>query len=111
MSLQHTEPKKIERLWFSQTTPRPAIGCKFAELDQAGLLRVQAQCKLRQSRLQFDQEAFRIRLVLEADNGVIRVPNDNHVAIRTATPLLDPQVVDVVQVDVGKQRRYHRPSC
>jgi hypothetical protein len=41
--------------------------------------------------------------VLEADDGVIRVAHDDHVAGRmTATPLPDPQVVDVVEIDIRK---------
>src|SRR4051795_5404772 len=47
----------------------------------------------------------RVVPVLEADDGVVRVAHDDHVAGRAAvTPAPDPQVVDVVQVDVRQER-------
>ena len=55
--------------------------------------------------------------VLEARDGIVRIANEDNVAgrvtscparIRMTPPLMGPQVVDVVEVDVRKQRRYHR---
>ncbi len=46
-----------------------------------------------------------IGLVLEADHDVIGVAQDDHVAGRLPpSPAVGPQVEDVMQVDVGKQR-------
>jgi len=43
--------------------------------------------------------------MLEADNGVIRIAHDNNVALGTSLPpLVDPQILDVVEIDVGQER-------
>ena len=50
-------------------------------------------------------EAPGIGLVLETDDDVVGVAHDDHVALGLApSPALGPEVEDVVQVDVGKQR-------
>jgi len=39
--------------------------------------------------------------MLEAHHGVVGIADDDHLAAGTSPPpLLDPQVVDVVQIDV-----------
>jgi len=43
--------------------------------------------------------------MFESRDDIIRMPDDNHIARGLmSTPVLDPQIVDVVQVDVGQQR-------
>jgi methionine-R-sulfoxide reductase len=52
-----------------------------------------------------DEEPLGVPLPLEADNGVVRETHDNDVSARvTASPPVDPQVEDIMQVDVGQQR-------
>jgi transposase len=47
--------------------------------------------------------------VRQADDNVIRVAHDNHVTRGLApSPALGPEVEDVVQVDIGEQRRDYR---
>ena len=47
--------------------------------------------------------------MLETDNEVVGIAHDDHVARGLApSPALGPKIKDVVQVDVGKQRRDHR---
>ena len=54
-------------------------------------------------------EAPGVGLVLEADDDIIGIAHDDHVARGLApSPALGPEVEDVVQVDVGEQRRDHR---
>ena len=44
--------------------------------------------------------------MLETDDRIIRVAHDNHIALGMALPpLADPQVIDVVQVDIREERR------
>jgi len=51
-----------------------------------------------------------IGLVLEADNRVIGVSHDDHVAgCFPLSPAIGPQVEGVAQVDVGEERRDYRP--
>ena len=47
--------------------------------------------------------------MLEANDDVVGVPDHDHVARGLApSPAFGPEVENVVQVDVGKQRRSHR---
>ena len=43
-------------------------------------------------------------LVLEPNDGIVRVAYDDYVALRTLPPLVCPLVEYVVQVDVRQQR-------
>ena len=65
---------------------------------------VQRQFELAQSFLEIAQERLRLMLVLEADNGVIRVSDDDHVAGRPAAPAMGPLIEHVVQIDVRQDR-------
>ena len=83
---------------------RPILGRMSAELDQSCLFWVEIQCELSESFSQIIQEAFRILSVLEADNAIIAITHDDHVAgCMALAPLLDPKIVDVVQIGVGEQ--------
>ena len=43
--------------------------------------------------------------MLEANDGVVRIAHDNNVARGTSLPpLVDPQIEDVVEIDVGQER-------
>jgi hypothetical protein len=43
--------------------------------------------------------------MLEADDSVIRIADDNYVALGgPLSPVLDPEIVDVVKIDVRQQR-------
>src|SRR6266487_906332 len=55
------------------------------------------------------QEAPGVALVLEADNEVVGVAHDDHIARGlTLSPAHGPEIKDVVQVDVGQERRDYR---
>ena len=50
-------------------------------------------------------------LTLEADDQIVRVTNDDHVALSLPpSPALSPKIEAVIQVDVGKERRNHQTS-
>ena len=56
-------------------------------------------------------EAPRVGFMLKAHNDVVGVAHDDDVAFGfSPPPLVGPEVEDVVQVDVSKQRRDHCPS-
>jgi hypothetical protein len=96
------EPKEREgfRLPFSAL---PTIGRREAsELDQSRLLRMDLQSKLRQPFLKVAQEPLRVRLVLKAGNKIVSVANDDDVTPRDLLPPdLDPEVENVMQVEIG----------
>ena len=68
------------------------LGRVATEADQPGFRRVQCQFELPHSFLQVLQESLRFMLVLKADDGVIRVANDDHVAGRLAAPAVGPKI-------------------
>src|SRR5215475_144096 len=71
---------------------------------------MQRQRELLQPRAHDLQEASGLGLVLESDDEIVGIAHDDHVARGlTPAPALGPEIEDVVQVDVGKKRRYHRP--
>jgi len=50
----------------------------------------------------FKRFAWGVGLVLEADDGIIRIAQDDHIACRLSlSPAIGPEVEGVVQVDVG----------
>src|SRR6202050_949936 len=50
-----------------------------------------------------------VALTLEADDQIVRVTNDDHVALSLPpSPALSPKIEAVMQVDVGKERRNHQ---
>jgi hypothetical protein len=83
----------------------PAVCCRVAsELDQPGLLRVKRQSEFPHPLSQQVQEAPGVGLVLKADDKVISVSYDDHVARCLApSPAVGKKVEDVEQVDVGEQ--------
>src|SRR3954454_9033002 len=80
-----------------------------AELDQAGLVRMQRQRELPQPFAHRIPETPGVGLVLETDYGVIGIAHDDHVARGLApSPACGPEIEDVVEVDVRERRRNHR---
>src|SRR5215831_10549541 len=53
---------------------------------------------------------LRVLPVLEPQHSIIRIAHDDHVAARPLLPpCVHPQIQGVVQVEIGKDRRNHRP--
>ena len=100
------EAEEVEGFRFTQTGALPVLGRVAAELQQARLFRVQLQLELAHTLLQFRPEAFGIVLELESGHDVVGEANGDHVAARPLlTPCLGPEIEDVMEVDVGQQRR------
>src|SRR5271166_6676443 len=103
------EAQERERLRFAEPAPRSIRRRKAAELDQAGLVRMERQRKLIQPLTHRLQEASGVGLPLEARDQIVGIAHDYHVARGLAPPpALGPEIEDIVQVDIGKQRRDHR---
>ena len=69
---------------------------------------MEAKPEIGHARREVFKKPFRVVLALEADNRVVRIAHDNHLARRlTSPPLTNPEIVDVVQVDIREQRRNH----
>src|SRR6185436_20778261 len=72
--------QEIEGLRFAEPG-LPASGRRMAtKLDQTGLVRMERQRELLEPSLHRVPEAPGVRLVLEANNDVVGIPHDDHVA-------------------------------
>ena len=103
------EPEEVEGVRAPFASCAAARSGEPAELDEAGFVGVQLQGERGQPRLQVAQKPLCIPLVLESDHEIIGVTHDDGVTDRSGAPfLLEPQVEDVVQVDVRQNRRDNR---
>jgi hypothetical protein len=64
------EPQELEGFRHTESTPGASVRREAAELDQAGLVRMQRQRKLLQSLAHRIKEASGVAFVLEADDEV-----------------------------------------
>ena len=65
---------------------------------------MQAERILGQAILEIVQETIRIMPVLEANDCIVGIPHDDHIARSVAlAPLLDPKIVDIMEIHVRKQ--------
>ena len=93
--------KKVKGFRLPLVSLSPILYGKSAKLYQASLLRVHFQPKLLHANLKLLLEAFRILLVLESHDKVIRVSDNDDFSLGMAfSPPLHPQVQDIVQVDI-----------
>src|SRR6516162_3168231 len=103
------EPKEVERLRLAEPSGAAGGDGLLAEFDEPRLFGMEAKVELAHARREVFKKPFRIVLMLEADNRVVRIADDDHVARRLAlSPLTNPEIVDVVQVDVCEERRNYR---
>src|SRR5208282_2985658 len=83
---------------------------KAAKLDQSGLVRMERQGVFRHALFEVRQKPYGLGATLEPHDGVVGVSHDDHLASGVAcSPLLDPEVENIVEIDVGQQRRDDRP--
>lgn len=105
------ESEKCASFRFLLLPLTPIFSCKSAKLYESRFLRMQFQPELLESFLQFFHELLGIRAVLKSNNCVVRATHHGYFAARSlAPPLLDPQIVHIVQIHVGKQRRCAAPG-
>src|SRR6516164_1621563 len=75
-----------------------------AELNHAGLDRVERQRECREPFAHCIEETTCVALMLEAGHQIIGVAHDDHVATGLLpSPAFGPQIENVVQVDVAKE--------
>src|SRR5262249_58837705 len=76
------EAEEVERFRLAQTTLGSTFRRKTAELDQACFVRVQFQAELGKSPPKLLEAALGVGTVLEPHDEIIRVTNDDDVALR-----------------------------
>src|SRR5262249_34176116 len=74
------EAQEVEGLRFAEPAPFAAFRRKASELDEPGLLGMQRQRKPSQPLTHLFQKEPCVDMVLEADDEVIGIAHDNHVA-------------------------------
>jgi hypothetical protein len=96
------ETEEAERLGRAAFTALHPVRIRVpAELDEPRLVRVQFQSEVPQSPAQFVQEHPSVFFSFEAHGEVIGIAHDDYVAARSLlSPFVEPEVEDVVQVDV-----------
>jgi hypothetical protein len=104
------EAQKHEGFRFAEPALLASGGRMAAELNLAGLVRMERQREDLEPITHRVEKATSGALVLEAGHQIIGIAHDDHVALGLLpSPASGPEVEDVVQVDVGKARRDHRP--
>src|SRR5215469_6994051 len=79
-SANEREPQEREGFRFTESA-FPAIGRREAtKLNQAGLVRMERQHERLKSRAHRNEEATSIVLVFEADDQIVGIPHDDHIA-------------------------------
>ena len=99
------EAEEVEGLRFAVPALGPIGRGMSAEFNQPGLVGVQFQREASQSIAKLRKEPCGVRMVLESNNEIVSVAHDNNVTARMPfPPLLNPEVNDVMQVDIREQR-------
>src|SRR6266481_8119312 len=95
------EAQEVEGLRLAKAAPFAVCRRMAAELDQARLVRMQAQREAFQPLAQGRQKPLGIGPVLKAGDEVVGISHDDDVPLGvTVSPLPRPEIESVVQVDV-----------
>ena len=85
------EPEEVERLRLAETPSLPIRNCGSAELDEPRLVGMKDETEACEPCLEIGKELLRLVLMLKADDGVVRIAHDNHVAVGASlAPPMDP---------------------
>jgi hypothetical protein len=99
------EAQEVERLRLAFATLAPILFRKAAKFDDSRLVGMQLKAKVRESVAQLRQEPLCFIPVLESCHEVIRKANEDDLSARVPlSPLPDPEVECVVEIDIRQQR-------
>ena len=99
------ETQEVEGFRLSEPARLSSDRREAAELKNAGLLRMECQCEGFEPLPHHVEKATCVALGLEADDQIIGIAHDDHVALGfLPSPAIRPQVEHVVQVDVRQER-------
>ena len=88
------------------------FGRKRPEPQEPGLIRVKLQVEPCETFSQVRQEPLGLLPMLKAHHEVVRVPHDNHVAVRLRlSPVVGPEVEHIMKVDICQQWADVLPPC
>jgi hypothetical protein len=98
------EAQEVERLRFAFATLPPILFRKAAKFDDSCLIGMQLKAKARESLAQLRQEPLCFTPMLESGHKVIGKANEDDLSARMPlSPLSDPEVECVVEIDIRQQ--------
>src|SRR5450432_1438798 len=104
------EAEKLERVRLAEPPCCAIPGGVPPELDQPCLLGVELQPERREPVAKLGPEPFGVLSMLKPHHEVISPAHDHNIPVRVPrSPLVSPEVKDVVRVDVREQRRNRSP--
>ena len=99
------EAKEPKRLRLAETTLGPLLSGEPPKPNQPRLLGVELQAELREPVAKVRPEPLGIIAMLEPHHEVVSETRDDNVTARMpSSPLVSPQVKDVMQADVRQER-------
>src|SRR5262249_7160282 len=99
------EPKKVKGLRLAFASALSILLRLSAKLNQTRLLAVKFQPKALEPFHKLAQKLVPVVSVLKSHNEVVGKPHHDHISSDLySSPLLDPQVKHIVQVDIGQKR-------
>jgi hypothetical protein len=98
--------EEVESFRFPFSASLPVLDRKRSKLQQPRFLGMQFQVELLHPFREFRPKLIGIRFIPKSNHDVVRESHDDDIAVRALlTPRLDPQVEDVVKIDVRQKRR------
>ncbi|HEV3062600.1 MAG TPA: hypothetical protein VGY48_30415 [Vicinamibacterales bacterium] len=99
------EAQKIKRFRLALAVLPSVVGCVAPEFNQARFVRVELQPEPAQAVLPVVEKPLGVGVMLEPKHNIIGIADDDHVARSlTFAPALDPEIEDIVQIDIRQQR-------
>ncbi len=106
--MQEAQEVEVFRLPLASGTS--AGSCKASKLNDPSLVGMKLQRELQQPFAKLSQEPLGVPAILEANHKVISKARDDDITPRMpSSPLLNPEIEGVVQVEVRQKRRNGRP--
>ena len=103
------EPEEVERFRAALPPTCAAFGRIPSKFQNPRLLLVQRKTEFRNPLTLGFVNGMSFVLFFDAIDTVVRLADDDDISFRRpASPLARPEIEDVVQVDVGQERRDHR---
>src|SRR5215472_15558295 len=97
--------QEVKRLRFAAATLSSILFRKTTKLDDPRFVSMQLEAKPREPLAQFRQKLLCFLTVLESGNEVIGKTHKDDVPVRLLlSPSLDPEVENIVEIDVRQQR-------
>src|SRR5208282_2155930 len=100
------EGEKIEGLRLAQTDALSVLRRMASELEESRLYRLQSQRELLHAYVKFLPKLIGLVFEVESNHDVVGITHHDYIAARPLpSPCLDPEIEDIMEVDIRQQRR------